>query len=128
MDASERYDSLFQFYGDAHGVDWKLLKAQAHVESGLDPAAVSPAGAQGIAQFMPATWYEWGLGSPLNVEHSVRAQARYMQYLLRKCEGDTRKALAAYNWGLRRVLEIGDQSAPRETREYVQKVMEIYGG
>src|SRR5216684_3424821 len=103
MDAWTRYDSLFQYYSEKHGnVDWKLLKAQAVEESGLNPNAESPACAQGLSQFMPATFAEvsknLGLkgASVWNPEHSIEAQAAMMNYLIGRFKV-VEQALAAYN-------------------------------
>jgi len=127
---TDRYDSLIQFYGDAAGVDWKLLKAQIRAESDFNPNAVSPVGAEGLAQFMPATAYEYGNKlhiknfSPFNPEHIIACQAAYMQWLLRQFGGDPVQALAAYNFGIGRVKR-GDPW-PEETRNYVKKIMAEY--
>lgn len=136
----DRYDSLFQFYSTKWGVhDWRLLKAQALAESNLDPDAVSPVGAKGLAQFMPPTWQEWwdrvygarGLprGPRTNPERSIELQAAYMRQLLDVFQS-VNKALAAYNWGWGRVRrhlqEWGGSLAighlPEETRTYIQRV------
>ncbi len=105
-----------------------LLAAQLEAESGFDPRAVSPAGAQGIAQFMPATW---GAGwnpqrerSPFEPGPAIAAQARLMHDLLERSAGDVASALAAYNAGPM-VLE---RAWPRETRAYVARVMRRFGG
>lgn len=64
------------------GTDYRLLVAQCYQESRLDPYAVSPAGAQGLCQFMPATWAEvsteLSLGGPLDPESSILAAGYYM--------------------------------------------------
>ena len=75
-----------------------LLAAQLMAESGFDPYAVSPAGAQGIAQFMPGTAASYGLRDPFDPEAAIDAQARMMSGLLRHF-GSVRLALAAYNAG-----------------------------
>ena len=94
----------------------------------IRPRAVSPAGAQGIAQFMPATW---GAGwnpqrerSPFEPGPAIAAQARLMHDLLERSAGDVASALAAYNAGPM-VLE---RAWPRETRAYVARVMRRFGG
>jgi hypothetical protein len=72
------------------------LAAQLMAESGFDPYAVSPAGAQGIAQFMPGTAASYGLHDPFDPEAAIDAQAQMMSGLLRHF-GSVRLALAAYN-------------------------------
>jgi len=146
MRAEDRYDSLFQFYGSAERVDWHLLKAQAIVESGLNPDAQSPVGAKGLAQFLDAVWAEWRDGTPgiqtpppANLVHldprdpedAIRAQAAYMRWLLDRFDSHLPSALAAYNWGPGRVRRAVNQygqdrfldAAPAETRTYVARVL-----
>ena len=116
MNPDDRYDSLIRFYGDQVGYDWLLLKAQIKAESNFNPHAVSRAGAEGLAQFMDATWREWEDGtpgiqpepqeySPFDPEDCIRAQVHYMKWLLDFCGGDIEYALAAYNWGIGVVCE-----------------------
>jgi soluble lytic murein transglycosylase-like protein len=75
-----------------------LLAAQLTAESGFDPDAVSPAGAQGIAQLMPVTAASYGLRDPFDPAAAINAQARMMSGLLPHF-GSVRLALAAYNAG-----------------------------
>ena len=75
-----------------------LLAAQIYAESGFNPFARSPAGAQGIAQFMPATARAFGLANPFDAEQAIHAQAHFMRDLLRQF-GSVPLALAAYNAG-----------------------------
>ena len=85
---TNEYDHLFQSAAEKYlpGVEdaWLRLKAQAIQESGLNPSAVSPCGAEGIAQFMPQTWAEWGeKGKPaFDPEAAITAQARMMAWLM----------------------------------------------
>lgn len=114
-----------------------LLLAQAYVESRLDPNAVSPAGAQGIAQFLPATWSDcitrgWipAGSSPLDAAVAIRAQAAYMQWLLRQCHGNRRAALAAYNYGIGRITSLmrspqWELRVPRETFAYIRQILTL---
>lgn len=100
-----RYDSLFKFYAEKYGLDWRLIKRQAEVESSLRPDAISPAGAVGLMQFMPATWREYGHGRRDNPEESIKAGCRYMSRLLSlwdEIPDETERfkfALASYNAG-----------------------------
>lgn len=122
--SSDRYDSLIQFYAERHGVDWRLLKAQIHAESAFNPMAMSPVGAKGLAQFMDSTWHEYGEGSSFDPEQSIKAQARYMAWLIERCDGELRNALAAYNFGIGRVK--AGKPWPPETQKYVDKIMYEY--
>ena len=98
------------------GVDWKLYKAQLIQESALRPNAVSPAGAKGIAQFMPATWGEVSRqlvidGSPFDPHLSIPAGAYYLSNMRRgwiwnRPEQDRHNlALASYNAGFGNLLK-----------------------
>ena len=85
--------------GSATGLGEAIVAAQIWIESRFDPNAVSPTGAQGIAQFEPGTWATWGQGPPFDPAAAFRAYARYMASLLTQEGGDVRNALAAYNAG-----------------------------
>ncbi len=112
MRPEDRYDSLLQYYAHLRGVPWRLLKRQMLAESSADPSAVSPAGARGLMQFMPATWREWddedglpALDDPHNAEEAIAAAARYMRALFDRfpeipdVAERWRFALASYNAG-----------------------------
>jgi len=112
-----------------------LLAGQIEVESGWNPAAVSPAGAAGLAQFTPATWASWGADGdgdgrrdPFSPADAITAQAHYLCQLLaavtaRGLAGDPLDlALAAYNAGLPAVLAAQGVPAFAETRAYVPRV------
>lgn len=81
----------------------------------------SPAGALGIAQFMPATAREMGI-DPLNPAQAIPAAGRYLARLYRMF-GNWSEALAAYNWGMGNVQRRGLASAPRETRNYYSQIL-----
>lgn len=91
----------------ANGVRPSLIYAVIKAESNFDPAAVSPAGAKGLAQLTDATaryaaemgGMEYREGASFNPEFSIRIAARYLRYLLDKYGGDLRCAVAAYNAG-----------------------------
>ena len=83
----------------ASGLPISVVAAQINLESGFNPQAVSPTGAEGIAQFEPSTWTSWGTGSPFNPADAFRAYGRFMHSLLGQFHGDVRDALAAYNAG-----------------------------
>lgn len=104
---------------DEHGLPRGTLYAVEMTESRGNPEAVSPAGATGAFQFMPATAKEMQI-DPYDPAQSAQGAARYLGRLARQFNGDIGKALAAYNAGPGRVAKGG--VLPRETREYVPKV------
>jgi soluble lytic murein transglycosylase-like protein len=81
-----------------------LLYQIAMAESQLDPSARSQAGAQGLMQFMPGTWHQYGHGSPFNPDKATLAARIYLDYLMRLFHGELAKMLAAYNCGENHVL------------------------
>ena len=104
-----------------------LLAAQLQVESGFDPAARSSAGAQGIAQFMPATARLMGLADPWDAAAAIDAQAHLMRDLLRTF-GAVPLALAAYNAGEGAVARCRCAGPYPETRTYVAKILALVLG
>jgi hypothetical protein len=81
------------------GIPEQLVAEQINLESTWNPRAKSPAGAEGIAQFEPATFAKYGKGSPYNVGDAFAAYENYMGALLKQEKGSIRNALAAYNAG-----------------------------
>jgi soluble lytic murein transglycosylase-like protein len=104
-----------------------LLAAQIYAESGFNPFAVSPAGAQGIAQFMPGTARGIGLRNPFDPEQAIDAQAQLMRDLLRRF-GAVPLALAAYNAGPAPVAACGCVPPFPETRGYVARILGLMSG
>jgi murein DD-endopeptidase MepM/ murein hydrolase activator NlpD len=112
------------------GVPAALVAAQIQAESGWDPTAASPVGARGIAQFMPATWAQYGAGAdPLDPRAGIAALGRYMKDLrtqvghLAQSEAETiQLILAAYNAGPGAVLKHQGIPPYAETSTYVQKI------
>jgi len=104
----------------AHQLPISVLTRLIWNESRFQPGAVSPAGAQGIAQFMPATSGERGLSNPFDPEHAIPEAAKFLAELRRRF-GNLGLAVAAYNAGPGRVASWlnNDQSLPRETRTFV---------
>jgi hypothetical protein len=104
-----------------------LLAAQLYKESGFNPFARSPAGAQGIAQFMPGTARAYGLDDPFDATRAIDAQAHLMRDLLRQF-GDVPLALAAYNAGPAPVSRCGCVPAIPETQAYVADILGLLNG
>jgi hypothetical protein len=107
-------------------VSASLLAAQLYAESGFNPFAVSPAGARGIAQFMPGTARSYGLRNPFDPVAAIQAQAHLMRDLLRRF-GSVPLALAAYNAGPGAVAGCGCIPPYPETRAYVARVLALMG-
>jgi peptidoglycan DL-endopeptidase CwlO len=115
------YANLFTQAASRHGVDASLLAAMASQESNFNASAVSPAGAQGLRQFMPST--ASGLGvNPLDPSSAIDGAARYMSSLTQQF-GSTDLALAAYNAGPGTVSTYGGIPPYSETQNYVRAVM-----
>ncbi len=104
-----------------------LLAAQLYAESNFNPFARSPAGAEGIAQFMPGTAGAYGLDDPFDAAAAIDAQAHLMRDLLRRF-GSVPLALAAYNAGPGAVEGCGCIPPFPETRAYVAKILGLLGG
>ena len=104
-----------------------LLAAQLYAESNFNPFARSPAGAQGIAQFMPGTAEEYGLRNPYDPTRAIDAQAHLMHDLLRRF-GSVPLALAAYNAGPGPVQSCGCIPPYPETRGYVARILGLLAG
>jgi soluble lytic murein transglycosylase-like protein len=120
----------------AHGVDYELLKALIVTESGFDAQALSPKGAVGLMQVMPATARRFGVSGDVrrtvaqklaDPAVNVSTGTRYLRYLLDLFPGRLDLALAAYNAGEGAVQRAGNQiPAFKETRDYVRTVLSRY--
>jgi hypothetical protein len=104
-----------------------LLAAQLLAESNFNPFAVSPAGAQGIAQFIPSTAAAYGLHDPFDPVAAMDAQAHLMSDLIRQL-GSPQLALAAYNAGPAPVEACHCVPAIPETTAYVSRILALLGG
>jgi soluble lytic murein transglycosylase-like protein len=111
-----------------HGLNPELVLAVVSVESAFRVNAVSPKGAQGLMQLMPATAASLGVSDPLDPQQNLDGGVRHLGSLLTLYRGDLRKALAAYNAGAGAVERYGGTPPYRETRDYVRRVLERYGG
>lgn len=117
-----QYRSYLSSLENKYGLPTGILATQQQAESNFDPNAKSPAGAQGIAQFMPATAKQYGV-DPMNPMQAADGQARMLRDLGSKYNGDIPSVLAAYNWGAGNLDNKGMANAPAETRGYIQKIM-----
>lgn len=122
-----RYRAVVLSAASANGLPPALLAALLRTESDFDPTVVSPAGAQGIAQFMPATAREVGLADPFDPDRAIPAAARLLAGHMREF-GSASLALAAYNAGPGAVRRYGGVPPFAETQAYVVTVMALAGG
>jgi soluble lytic murein transglycosylase-like protein len=106
----------------AANVSPTLLSALVWQESRWNPQALSPKGAMGLAQLMPATARNLGV-NPADPIANLIGGARYLRMLLDQFDGDVEKALAAYNAGPGRVRSAGGVPAIAETRNYVSSIV-----
>jgi hypothetical protein len=109
------------------GVPPALMAGQLMAESGFDPTAGSPAGAQGIAQFMPTTAVAYGLADPYDPVAAIDAEAHLMSDLLRQF-GSPELALAAYNAGPAPVEACNCIPPYPQTQAYVTRILALIGG
>ncbi len=117
------HGAAIQRAADAAGVAPPLLLALVAVESGGDARAVSPKGAQGLGQLMPATAARFGVADPFDPAQNLRGAAAYLDALLRRYGGDAVLALAAYNAGEGAVARHRGVPPFPETRAYVPRVL-----
>ena len=113
----------------AYGVDAKLARATAWMESGFQQDVVSNVGAVGVMQLLPGTW-QWvdqvllGTTTPRTYDGNVRAGVRYLRWLLDQFGSDARLALAGYYQGAQAVR---DRGLFDDTKRYVAIILQLYG-
>ncbi|WP_271395984.1 transglycosylase SLT domain-containing protein [Neomicrococcus lactis] len=126
----EQYRNAITAAAQTSGLPAELLAAQIKAESNWNPTATSPVGARGLAQFMPATWAQYGQGKDiLDGNAAIDAQGRYMKDLLEAVSSiatsDKERidfALAAYNAGIGNVQQAGGIPPFPETISYVKRI------
>jgi soluble lytic murein transglycosylase-like protein len=111
-----------------HNVDANLVRALVKVESNFNPNAVSRKGAMGLMQLMPQTARQLKLHNPFNPEENVDAGVRHLKQLLESYGGDVKLSLAAYNAGSGAVARSAGIPRYAETRNYVRRITQLYGG
>lgn len=120
------YASLIKRNAKRFNLHPELLHAVIRAESAYNPTAVSPAGAIGLMQLMPATAARYGVSDIYDPAENIRGGAKYLRFLLNMFDHDLRLALAGYNAGENAVIKYGNKIPPyRETQQYVRKVMQF---
>ena len=119
---ADAYDDLIRQHADSHGVSPDLVRAVIQAESGFNRWAVSPKGAMGLMQLMPATARDLGVRDPFHPGENIRGGVTYLAQLLSRFNQDVTLALAAYNAGAERVERYNGVPPYRETRNYVKKI------
>jgi soluble lytic murein transglycosylase-like protein len=118
------YDSIIRKVSEKYNVDSTLVKAIIKAESNFNNKAVSPAGAKGLMQLMPATAASLKVCDSFHPEHNIEGGVRYLRYLSKLFNGDLPLVLAAYNAGENAVIRHNHTIPPyAETRNYVTRVL-----
>ena len=123
---SQEINHLVEQTANRFQVDPQLVHAIIKVESEYDPKAVSPKGAMGLMQLIPETAQRFGVENPFNPKENIEGGVSYLKHLLDLYGGDLSLSLAAYNAGEHAVQRFGGIPSFAETRDYVQKVTDIY--
>ena len=125
---SRQYDDLISEHAQLNRVRTDLVRAVVQVESAFNPRALSPKGAMGLMQLMPATAREYGVVNAFNPAENIRAGVAYLRRLLDRFSNNEELALAAYNAGPGAVDKYDNAVPPyRETRNYVSRILAIAG-
>ena len=117
-----RYDDLIRQHAGQHGLSLELVRAVIKAESNFNPYAISPKGAMGLMQLMPATARELGVSDPFHPDENIRGGVSYLASLLARYDQNVELALAAYNAGPGSVERYGAVPPYRETQNYVKKI------
>jgi len=127
LNAPENLSASIERAARDAGLDPLLVHAVVRVESAYRPGAVSPKGAAGLMQLMPATAKRFGVTDRFSVEDNLRGGTRYLRALLDQFDGELPLALAAYNAGEGAVMRFGRRIPPYpESRTYVERVQSVY--
>ena len=120
------YDHIIRQAAQTQGVSEGLIKAVMHTESGFNSNARSPVGAQGLMQLMPATARRFNVSNAYDPQQNIFGGAKYLGWLIKRFNGNTSLALAAYNAGEGNVAKYGGIPPFRETQDYVRRVTSRY--
>lgn len=121
--AQPELSKMIESVSREHSVDPSLIREVARQESGFRPCAVSPKGAEGLMQLMPATQAQFDVRDPFNPQESLSAGAKLLKQLLDRYHGDLALALSAYNAGMTRVDRTFSVPEIPETKDYVSDIL-----
>lgn len=122
--ASGRYDQIISATAWQYGLEPAMVKAVVKCESGFNPWAQSPRGAQGLMQLMPGTQTLLGVTDAFDPQRNVAGGVRYLAMMKETFHGNLTLMLAAYNAGPQAVINAGYTMPPyAETQQYVQCVL-----
>lgn len=116
---------LIDVLAERIGVPVDLAHALITVESNYQPSAVSPKGAMGLMQLMPATAKQYAVTDPFDPEQNLTAGLQHLKNLLERYGNKTSSALAAYNAGETAVERYGGIPPYRETQDYVRRILAL---
>ncbi len=120
------FDPLIKTIADKYFQDRALIKAIIQVESSFNARAVSPKGARGLMQLMPATQRRFEVADAFNAEQNISGGTHYFSMLMKRYDNDIRKALAAYNAGEAAVDRYNGIPPYSETQAYVRNVIRLH--
>jgi len=129
-----RIENAVEQASKKYNVDANLIKAIIKVESDFNPNTVSSAGAKGLMQLMPENCRDLGVTNPFNIEQNIDAGTRHIKEYIDMFGGSIEMGLMAYNGGPGRMRSRGVESIsdlykmPKETQNYIPKVMKYYRG
>jgi soluble lytic murein transglycosylase-like protein len=122
VDPERAYDEIINEAATTYDVDPDLIRAVMRAESAFNPLVVSPAGAQGLMQLMPALADEMGVTDPFDPRQNIMAGAKYLRWLLNLNRGNIPLTLAGYNAGPTAVSKYKRVPPFKETQQYVKKI------
>ncbi|MBN1571179.1 MAG: lytic transglycosylase domain-containing protein [Acidobacteria bacterium] len=126
-DNTGSYDAIIEKYANQYNLDPSLIRSIIATESGFNPRAVSPKGARGLMQLMPATAERLGVNNSFDPEENIRGGVKHFRFLMDSFSNDLSLSLAAYNAGENLVQRLGRVPEIRETKKYIESITSRLG-